>query len=152
MKKSLRIRRILFIAALAIVVLLVLAISPRRNPKIPKMRRVKGINSLITNQMSDSLGLEKLDRDINTFMQRWWIRGLSLSVMRGDSLLYAKGYGKADENREMGPGNIMRIASISKLLTAAGIMKLQEEGKLHLSDKVFGPSGILLRRSLYRSH
>ena len=85
MKKSLRIRRILFIAALAIVVLLVLAISPRRNPKIPKMRRVKGINSLITSQMSDSLGLEKLDRDINKVIQRWWICGLSLSVMRVDS-------------------------------------------------------------------
>lgn len=143
MKKSLRKRRILFISALSLVVLLVFIISSHRSPKAPQMRRVKGINSLITNQMSDSLGLEKLDRDINTFMQRWWIRGLSLSVMRGDSLLYAKGYGKADENREMGPGNIMRIASISKLLTAAGIMKLQEEGKLHLSDKVFGSSGIL---------
>mgnify|MGYP002624694756 CR=1 FL=1 len=104
---------------------------------------VKGINSLIDNEMSDSLGMDKLDRDMKTFMQRWWIRGLSLSIMRGDSLLYAKGYGKADEDVPMEPGKIMRIASVSKLITAAGIMKLQEQGKLHLSDKVFGPSGIL---------
>ena len=102
---------------------------------------VKGINSVITNEMSG--GVDKLDRDMKTFMQRWWIKGLSLSVVRGDSLLYAKGYGKADEDVPMSPGHIMRIASVSKLVTAAGIMKLQEQGRLKLSDKVFGPDGIL---------
>ena len=103
--------------------------------------RIQGINSVITNEMST--GADKLDRDMKTFMQRWWIKGLSLSVMRGDSLLYAKGYGKADEDVPMSAAHIMRIASVSKLITAAGIMKLQEQGKLKLSDKVFGPSGIL---------
>ena len=103
--------------------------------------RIQGINSVITNDMST--GADKLDRDMKTFMQRWWIKGLSLSVMRGDSLLYAKGYGKADEDVPMSAAHIMRIASVSKLITAAGIMKLQEQGKLKLSDKVFGPSGIL---------
>ena len=107
--------------------------------------RIEGLNSVITNERSDSLGLERLDRDMARFMQQWWIRGLSLSVMRNDSLLYAKGYGWADkeEGKPMTPGTIMRIASVSKLLTATGIMKLQEEGKLSLSDKVFGPDGIL---------
>lgn len=103
--------------------------------------RIEGINSVITNEMST--GADKLDKDMRIFMQRWWIKGLSLSVMRGDSLLYAKGYGKADEDVPMSAAHIMRIASVSKLITAAGIMKLQEQGKLKLSDKVFGPSGIL---------
>ena len=103
--------------------------------------RIRGINTVITNEMSS--GVDKLDKDIRVFMQTWWIKGLSVSVMRGDSLLWAKGYGKADEDIPMEPGKIMRIASVSKLITAAGIMKLQEQGKLKLSDKVFGPSGIL---------
>lgn len=103
--------------------------------------KLEGINSVITNEMSS--GADKLDKDMRIFMQRWWIKGLSLSVMRGDSLLYAKGYGKADEDVQMSAAHIMRIASVSKLITAAGIMKLQEQGKLKLSDKVFGPSGIL---------
>lgn len=103
--------------------------------------KIEGINSVITNEMST--GADKLDKDMRIFMQRWWIKGLSLSVMRGDSLLYAKGYGKADEDEPMSAAHIMRIASVSKLITAAGIMKLQEQGKLKLSDKVFGPSGIL---------
>lgn len=103
--------------------------------------KIEGINSVITNEMSS--GADKLDKDMRIFMQRWWIKGLSLSVMRGDSLLYAKGYGKADEDVPMSVAHIMRIASVSKLITAAGIMKLQEQGKLKLSDKVFGPTGIL---------
>lgn len=127
----------------AVLLLAVALLSGCHRGENRKTYRVKGINSLITNAMSDSLGMERLDRDMKTFMQRWWIRGLSLSVMRGDSLLYAKGYGKADEDEPMEPGKIMRIASVSKLITAAGIMKLQEQGKLRLSDRVFGPSGIL---------
>ena len=34
--------------------------------------------------------------------------------------------------------HVFRIASISKLITAVAIMKLQEEGKLTLQDRVFG--------------
>lgn len=37
----------------------------------------------------------------------------------------------------------MRFASVSKLITAAGIMKLVEMKKLRMGDKVFGQKGIL---------
>lgn len=142
-KKRTKSRWVLLIVLLALLAFLLPQICQKKADEPSRRQRVKGINTVITNEMSSGLGMDKLDRDVKTFMQRWWIRGLSLSVMRGDSLLYAKGYGKADEDKPMGPGNIMRIASVSKLITAAGIMKLQEEGKLSLSDKVFGPKGIL---------
>lgn len=45
----------------------------------------------------------------------------------------------------------MRVASVSKLITAAGIMKLVENGELKLSDKVFGPHGIL-NDTIYTNH
>ncbi|MBR1871827.1 MAG: beta-lactamase family protein [Bacteroidales bacterium] len=79
------------------------------------------------------------------YMQQWQLKGLSLSVMRGDSLLYAKGYGWADEEKgeKMQPSHLLRIASVSKLVTAAGIMVLCEQGKLSLADTVFGPRGLL---------
>jgi len=38
---------------------------------------------------------------------------------------------------------LFRIASVSKLITAAGVMKLQEQGALTLDTKVFGPNGVL---------
>jgi len=110
-----------------------------------QQRVIEGLNTRLTNSMSDSLGLERLDRDVNNFMSRWSIRGLSIAITRNDSLLFAKGYGLADEPKgeEMTPGHILRLASVSKLITATGIMKLCDEGKLSLNDKVFGPDGIL---------
>ena len=48
-----------------------------------------------------------------------------------------------EENVPMDVMHVFRIASISKLITAVAIMKLQEEGKLTLQDRVFGPEGIL---------
>ena len=43
----------------------------------------------------------------------------------------------------MVPGTLLRMASVSKLITAVGIMKLQERGKLVLDTPVFGPFGVL---------
>ena len=103
------------------------------------------LNRTISNAMSDSLGLDKMDSAIQSYMRKWNLRGASLAIMRNDSLLYARGYGWADAEKkeEMAPGHLFRLASVSKLLTATGIMLLCEEGKLSLDDKVFGPEGIL---------
>ena len=127
---------------LVAVIVVILAIP---SEKTVAPHAIRGINAVITNEMSDCEGLVKMEKDVNVFMQRWQIRGMEIAVMRGDSLLYAKGFGWADKEKEepMRAGTIMRVASVSKLITAAGIMKLVEDGKLHLSDKVFGPHGIL---------
>lgn len=132
------------LAVLAVLVIVILAL-PSKKDEVKAAKSIRGINAVITNEMSDSESLGRMEREIKTFMQRWQIRGMELCVMRGDSLLYAKGFGWADKENEepMRPGTIMRVASVSKLITAAGIMKLVEDGKLNLSDKVFGPAGIL---------
>lgn len=99
----------------------------------------------LSNSMSQIPGLEPMDKEIERFMQKWEIKGISLAVTRHDSLLYAKGYGWADRQAgvQMETSSIMRMASASKLVTAVGIMKLCEEGKLSLDSKVFGEEGIL---------
>lgn len=104
-----------------------------------------GLNDRITNDMSDIPELRKMDTEIEGYMRNWGIHGASLAIMRGDSLVYAKGYGFADEEKgvRMHPGNIMRMASVSKLITAIGIMVLQERKMLSLESPVFGPAGIL---------
>lgn len=103
------------------------------------------LNKLITNEMSEIPELEPMDRRIRKYMAQWGIHGASLCVMRNDSLLYAKGYGWADEENEekMEPWHLMRVASVSKLITAAGIMMLKEQGRISLDSKVFGEEGIL---------
>ena len=103
------------------------------------------LNDTLTNQMSEIPELHDMDINIEEFLKRWEIRGASLAIMRNDSLVYAKGYGWADaeDSIRMKPGNILRMASVSKLITAAGIMKMKEDGLLSLQDTVFGPRGIL---------
>ncbi len=103
------------------------------------------VTKIITNDMSDIPELEGMDNKIMKFLKRWDIHGATVAIVRNDSLVYAKGYGWADEECEitMEPYHIMRVASVSKLITAAGIMVLQDQGKLTIQDKVFGPAGIL---------
>jgi CubicO group peptidase (beta-lactamase class C family) len=49
----------------------------------------------------------------------------------------------SSDNTAITNASLFRIASISKPVTAVGIMKLLEANKLTLDSKVFGPSGIL---------
>lgn len=99
----------------------------------------------LSNQLSDCGGLRRMDGEIERFMGKWSIKGLSLAVTRNDSLLYAKGYGWAnlEDSVKMTPKHIMRLASASKLVTAIAVMKLCEDGVLNLDSKVFGQEGIL---------
>lgn len=103
------------------------------------------LNKMLTNDTSDFEELAGLDRKVRAYMRKWAIKGASLAITRNDSLLYAKGYGWADEEAgiPMEPYHIMRMASVSKLITAVGIMVLQDRDSLSIKDTVFGPNGIL---------
>ena len=103
------------------------------------------LNDTLTNAMSSQPKLHAMDSIMQRYLKRWEIHGAQLAISRHDSLLYARGFGYADKDRQipMEPSYIMRMASVSKLVTATGIMKLRDMGKIRLSDKVFGPKGIL---------
>ena len=110
----------------------------------------KELNKTLDNDMSESAELAPMDRDITNFMRQWQFQGAQVSVSRNDSLLFSKGYGEAGDGIAMTPGHILRLASVSKLITATGIMVLCDRDSLKLSDTVFGPEGIL-SDSLYTS-
>ncbi len=101
------------------------------------------INMLLDNSMSSFDDTKSFDREIETFMRRWELKGGSFALMRGDSLLYAKGYGVARDTTRCDVNNVFRVASASKLITATAVMKLVEDGTLSLSSQVFGTEGIL---------
>ena len=105
----------------------------------------KHLNDTLTNALSAQPELHAMDSIMQRYLKRWEIHGAQLAISRHDSLLYARGFGYADKDRKipMDPSYIMRMASVSKLVTATGIMKLRDMGKIRLSDKVFGPKGIL---------
>jgi CubicO group peptidase (beta-lactamase class C family) len=78
-------------------------------------------------------------------MEKHSAPGLSVAISKDGRLVYARGFGLA--NKESGenvtPGHLFRIASVTKPITATTIFRLIECGRLRLSDKVFGPKGVL---------
>ena len=115
------------ILAAALATAFVIIHKPLPRPEPIKPPRVY-LNDTLTNSLSDIPEVAGLDKKVKSFMREWQIKGASLAIMRNDSLLYAKGYGWADEEEEipMEPSHILRMASVSKLITATGIMVLQD--------------------------
>ena len=73
------------------------------------------------------------------FMREHNPPGAALAVAYHGRLVYARGFGHADvEKREpVRPTSLFRIASVSKPFTSAAVMKLVEEGRLKLDERVF---------------
>lgn len=99
----------------------------------------------LENEFSELPETEIIDKYVSNFVKTWKIKGASVAVTQDEELIYAKGFGFANQenNEEVIPGHLFRIASVSKLITATAVMKLYEEGVLKLDDKVFGSKGIL---------
>ncbi len=83
-------------------------------------------------------GMGAYDKAIPDLMRKYAIPGGAVAVVRDGKLIYARGFGYADvENKTpVQPDALFRIASVSKPITAVAIMKLVEEGKLKLDDRV----------------
>lgn len=80
-----------------------------------------------------------LDAVINQHMREFNIPNLTVSVVRGEEVIFAKGYGFADILRQVpvDPAvTLFRIGSTSKLLTWTAVMQLVEEGKLDLDTDI----------------
>lgn len=99
----------------------------------------------IDNTLTDRVLFESADEGVEWFMKTWGIKGASVAVAREGKLLYARGFGYASINDSIPvePYHRFRVASVSKLVTAVAVMKLVEEGRLSLNDRVFGPGNIL---------
>jgi CubicO group peptidase (beta-lactamase class C family) len=83
--------------------------------------------------------LAAFDELMVAFVRQHDVPGAALAVSRDGKLIYARGFGDADRERglAMQPRSLFRIASISKPITAAAILRLIEQGKLKLDNLVF---------------
>jgi CubicO group peptidase (beta-lactamase class C family) len=82
--------------------------------------------------------LAGLDAYITQAIKDWNVPGLSIAVLKGDSVVYQKGFGvkelgKADP---VTPNTLFAIGSNSKSFTAAAIGMLVDDGKMRWDDKV----------------
>jgi N-acyl-D-amino-acid deacylase len=89
--------------------------------------------------------LSAFDRVMVDFLQSNRLPGATLAVTRGGRLVYARGFGWADltvPGRPVEVSSLFRIASDSKMFTAAAVLRLVEEGKLSLDDHPFVKLGL----------
>lgn len=82
--------------------------------------------------------LLRIEREIQEVMQREGIPGAAAGVVCGDSLIWSRGYGvlAVDDTESVTASTRFRIASVTKVFTAAAVMKLWEEGRIGLDDPV----------------
>ncbi|HQX56774.1 MAG TPA: serine hydrolase domain-containing protein [Pyrinomonadaceae bacterium] len=80
--------------------------------------------------------LENLSTVLNSYVKDGRLAGSVAMVLRNGKVVYLNSFGYRDlESRSpMRTDSIFRIASQSKALTSVGIMIMQEEGKLLISD------------------
>ena len=78
------------------------------------------------------------DAYVRAALQRWHVPGVSIAIVRNDSVISAKGYGVCD----VGTGvpvderTIFAIGSLTKAMTATAAAMLVEEGKLNFDAPV----------------
>ncbi|MFN2399372.1 MAG: serine hydrolase [Gemmatimonadaceae bacterium] len=79
-----------------------------------------------------------LDAYITKSMKDWEVPGVAIAIVRGDSMIYAKGYGvrtlgKTDPVTER---TMFAIGSSSKAFTGVAVAMLVDEGKINWNDPV----------------
>ena len=85
----------------------------------------------------ETVDQEKIDAYIQSRMQAAHIPGLALGVVRGDQVVYLKGYGIAGpDGRVVTPQTPFILGSTSKSFTALAVMQLVEAGKIDLDAPV----------------
>jgi len=71
-----------------------------------------------------------IDEYIKRQMDEGKIPGLALGIVKGDSIVYLKGYGNAGQNREVNEKTPFAIGSVGKTFTALAVRQLINEGEI----------------------
>ena len=80
---------------------------------------------------------EAIDEYITSRMRSDRIPGVALAIVKGDQIVYLKGYGRADQSgRPVTPQTPFLIGSITKTFTALAVMQLVEAGRVELDAPV----------------
>lgn len=93
------------------------------------------------------------DSEATQFMNDFNIPGMTMAIARNGKLVYMRAFGNANitQDEPTQPHHLFRIASVSKPITAIAIMKLMEEGKIKMNDKVFGPGSLLENHNYFNN-
>ena len=88
-----------------------------------------------------------LDQKLQNIKNQYNLVGMSVTVTKGNNVVFSKGYGLRDVSRNLlvDDSTVYRIASISKMITATALMILYDQGLFNLDDDVSNYLGFTLR-------
>jgi CubicO group peptidase (beta-lactamase class C family) len=115
-----------------------------KNARLNYLRKAAAIVSLLAvatvqaKEPPPNHGLGDIDQLIDRELKTFQVPGVSVSVVVGDEVVLAKGYGLRDVDKKlpMTAETQMPIASITKQFTVAGLATLVRQGKLDWNKPV----------------
>lgn len=115
------------------------------------MKKIFVLGFLLLVSYASFAQISKLDSLLNKIYTQNTLAGFSIAVVKGDSLVFNKGYGKRDFARNLPVDNntSFRIASISKTVTALTLMTLYDQGLFSLDEDISKYIGFTLRNPNY---
>src|SRR5947209_1303451 len=104
---------------------------------MPKARIRRYQTVSISSSAIDTL-LARADEIFTGARTKRKVAGFGIGIAHKDKVIYARGYGLADVTHQqvVTPETVFRTYSISKTLTAIGLMQLWEQGAFQLDDPV----------------
>lgn len=99
--------------------------------------------ALLSNSTPESVGvtsekLAEVDTHIKAWMDNNKLPGGAFLIARKGKIIYQKNFGFRNSKKEKAysPGDIYRLASMTKAVTCVAVMQLYEQGKIGLDDPV----------------
>lgn len=94
--------------------------------------------TIVTSSSFDYKKLAQIDTVVNTYIQKNWLIGTSIIIVKNNNVVYYKGLGFADKanKKQMVNNAIYRIMSQTKAITSLAVLQLFEKGLLQLDQPV----------------
>jgi CubicO group peptidase (beta-lactamase class C family) len=87
-------------------------------------------------QSTNGLDVQAIDSFIQMQVKANRIPGMAVAIVKGDEVVFIKGYGEAMPGKPVTPQTQFYIGSVTKSFTALAVMQLVEQGKLELDAPV----------------
>lgn len=99
------------------------------------------------NLVTDKKDVSYIDKTIERYVKTAKLPGATFVLANKGKIIYSKsyGYGYVEKKVPLKPHHRIKVGGCSKTITAVLIMRLLQEGKLSLEDKVFGPKSIFAK-------
>src|SRR6185436_8321819 len=112
-------------------------------PAIACRRTRPNDQAKIANPQTTEQRVSSFEAQVEALRKQLKIPGMSAVIVKDQKVLWAKGFGLADQEKQIpaAPDTLYHIASLTKTFAATLIMHLVEQGKLDLNEPMSHYSG-----------